>query len=117
MCEKRVITSFVTKAWKENFIWVSHLMVTSLYQFMSICSPSPVQLRNIPMNNLTISDFKKGVDLMKLLKLPCAVQITPQLMEDFLVRTDHVRPLAHVRYVTHWTQLIVTYTCTHMYLI
>ena len=54
---------------------------------------------------------------MKLLKLPCEVQFTPQLMGDFLVGCDCIRPLAHARYATHGTQVMVMYVCIHMYLI
>lgn len=68
------------------------------------CPPPLVQLRNtIPVNRDTISDFKSGLHLTKLLKLPRELQFSPQLMGEFLVGDHCVRPLAHIRYFGHGT--------------
>lgn len=85
------------------------LLDHSLYQFLSFSLSPRLQLRNtIAVSKTTIADFKKGIQLTKQLKLAREVQFTPQLMGDFLVGDNYVRPLAHVRYVVCCSQPMVT---------
>ena len=95
---KELITSSTARVWEDHFITVSQSTVLHVYWFTNSCSPFLLQLRNtIPVNRDIISDFKMGLQLIDQLNLACEVQFTPQLMVDFLVGDNCIRPLAHIR--------------------